>query len=306
MTTAPLVPQTAFVVLARTLGPGVARYQAAIQRKVEWERRLNGLLDGYGRRLEEAATGAEAAAVKEERDLALDRLAASTPPPPDPNLEPGVTDEDKRLYHQLVTMLIDRGSADLENMVKAVNAFNAFEADASARYIDTMENEVKRKEAADRREWKRQHRKNRISNYAAFGGRAVSTVLSAIPTGVTQVIGGILSVVVEVGKAAYDIDVKKKYAAALRDNANWLLYEQPEMAIAMDRAIWNEDYGTVLLELADVSRESLALRKAITSEKLKTGIWDEKALAASRRRVPMLVKGAALIGGGLLAMRLFR
>jgi hypothetical protein len=302
--TAPHVPQTSFVILERTLGPGVAKYQNAIGRFVRWRSNLNAQLSSFDEAMNAVESPEEAAAVKAARDEAYDALVSQNPPPPNPNLEPGVTDEDKRLYHTLEKMILERGRADLENMIRIAQKIEAVETKAIDDYLATIEDEIAKKEARDRKAAREQRRAKARGRYTAFAGQVVSTVLSVIPTGVTQVIGAALSIATEVGKAVWDVDVARKYAHALRNNANWLVYEQPKLLDALDKSDWNVNYSVALVDIGEATRESITLRNAITDEKLATGIWDEAELAASKRRkTPALIRTAAFIGAGLLAVR---
>jgi hypothetical protein len=312
--TAPLVVQTAFTILEETLGPGVARYREGMERYVQWRKSLNDLLKNYDDRIAEVTgntdeeIAAKVEAIKKERDVAYEHLVGKNPPPPNPNDDPTITDADRRTYHLLINKLLERAKTDMANIEVISKKMMDREQANYDSYIQTIDNEVARKEAADRHAAHDQRRRNHRAKNWATAGRVVGTVLSAIPLVVTQVIGAVVSAGTEVAKAVYDVDTARRYAHALRNNCNWLLYEQPRVIDELERAESNLNYATALVSIAEPLRDSILMRQAITDEKLRLGIWDELALAEAKKPKTMVVlKWAAIaIVGLVLVRRIFK
>lgn len=302
MTTAPLVVQKPFDILEQQLGPAAERYRAAFQAYQDYNDRIDELLVPYDERMNalegtEEEIEAAAALIVKERDQARQRLLAANAPPPFPDDVAGIDYESKRMYHLLIEQILSRAEKDMANMKVIIEKMVTYETEKAQEYVEKIESEIKKKEARDARaERHRRRREHRSRNWGAFG-QTVGGTLSAIPTGVTQVIGAVISIGTAAAQVAYNMDSARKFAHELRNNANWLIYEQPALLTDLESAEWNLDYMSALDSIVAPIQDATGMRLQITKMKLDKGIYDERELQKIRATTLGLVGNFILYAG---------
>lgn len=306
--TAPLVISPMHV-LEGTLGTNVARYRDGFKARMEWRLRLNAMLSSYddaivGLTGEPAEVERKTKEIVAAREAAYQKLLAANPPPENPNNDPSITEKDKELYTVLEQTVLSRALSDIPEMESVLKKFQGFSEGLLDGYMATIQNEIEKKEKADARAERKHRRTMHRSKVAGVIGQTVGGILSAIPLVVTQIIGAVISVGTAVATAAVEIDAARRLAYTLRDNANWLVYEQPLLIEEIEQEEWNLDYVEALLPLTVSIRQSVGLRQQINSEKLKAGIYDEEVLASSRKGASLAWKAVFYAGLAYAAWRI--
>jgi len=309
MPTASLIVQSPFRVVETTLGPGAAKYRDGFKLRMEHRQRINeslSLFDDAVNALEGTPAEIEAKTkqILSDREAAYQATLAKNPPPPNPNDDPSITDEDKRLYTLLEQTILAQAETDLLHMKSAMASFQSLSEGLLDGYIAQIDLEVKKKEKADARVERKNRRVTHRAKVAGTIGQMVGGILQAIPLAVTQVVGAAISIGSAIAQTAVEIDSARRLAYALRDNANWLVYQEPLLLDEIDQEEWNLDYLAALAPLSDSLRDGAKLRMQINDEKLKAGIYDEEALAASRKGVKAVWKVVFYAGLAYAAWRI--
>lgn len=306
--TAPLVISPMHV-LEEALGANVARYRDGFKARAEWRARLNAMLSTYDDAIvnltgDPAEVERKTKEIVAAREAAYQKLVEQNPPPPNPNDDPSISAKDRELYTLLEQTILSRALADLPEMEAVLKKFQAFSEGLIDGYLGKIRDEIEKREKADARAERKNRRTMHRSKVAGVIGQTVGGILSAIPLVVTQIIGAVISVGTAVATAAVEIDAARRLAYTLRDNANWLVYEQPLLIEEIEQEEWNLDYVEALLPLTTSMRQSVGLRQQINSEKLKAGIYDENVLASSRKGASLAWKAVFYAGLAYAAWRI--
>ena len=286
---APGIIQTRFDFVGEILGPGAALYRDGLARWKYYHSRIDARLAPWQARVD-ALTGSEAdikaqsATIYAEMEQERARLYEITPLPANPHDDGRITNEDRFLYHSLENMVLGKAINDLGNIAKLSVTMQDWSDQLAIEAEDEIADEIQKQKERDRIAERRQKRRNHRAKNWGYLVTGVSTVLSVIPTYVTQIIGAVVAVAGSVGQAVYDADTARRYANTIRNNANWLIYQYPSTETKLDQSLWNLDYLTGVEDLALALEDGARIRMDINETKIELGIYDEKAILNYRMK----------------------
>lgn len=305
----PGIVQRPFDLVGETLGPGAALYRDGLERFKHYHGWIESRLAPWQQRVDALQGTPEdirrkAAVLYADMERERERLYRENPPPPAPFEDPRITQEDRRLYHLLETRVLEKGRKTLPDVLRLAETLEAWASDIAAKTEEEITSEQAKKEARDRRAERRQRKRKYRSKIAGYVVNITSTVLSSIPNWITQVAGAVIAIGGSVGQAVYDLDTARRYAHAIRNNANWLVYEYPHAATRLDNAIQSADFAVGVQDLAASLQEGVALRLALNKIKEEKKEYDERKLLD--HRMDGWQRIAVYAGIGLAALALLR
>jgi hypothetical protein len=303
---APGIIQTRFDFVGEILGPGAALYRDGLARWKHYHSQIDARLAPWQNRIN-AITGTEdeiktqAIAIYTEMEQERERLYKAIPVPANPHDDPRISNDDRLLYHSLENMVLGKAVKDLPNIAKLSVTLQDWSDQLAIEAEDEIADEIRKKEERDRIAARRQRRRDHRAKNWSYVVTGVSTVLSVIPTYVTQIIGAVVAVAGSVGKAVYDADTARRYTNAIRNNANWLIYQYPSTETKLDQSLWNLDYLTGVEDLAIALEDGARIRMDINDTKIDLGIYDEQAILNYRMKLKWM-KTLTYVGIGMAAL----